>query len=48
MSPKTFYTVEEADEVLFEDRGEFQAHFIPGILYVIASTIMIFIVIILK
>ena len=48
LSPKTFYTVEEVDDVLFEDRGEFQAHLLPGILYVIATAIMIFIVIILK
>ncbi|MCZ3367188.1 MULTISPECIES: hypothetical protein [Methanobacterium] len=46
LSPKTFYTDKEADEMMAKDRGEFQAHFIPGILYVIASFIMIFIVII--
>ena len=42
LSPKTFYTDKEADKMLAKDRDEFQAHFIPGILYVIASFIMIF------
>jgi hypothetical protein len=46
LSPKTFYTDKESDKMLAKDRDEFQAHFIPGILYVIASFIMIFIVII--
>lgn len=46
LSPKTFYTDEEVDKMLDDNRNEFRAHFIPGILYVIASAIMIFIVII--
>lgn len=46
LSPKTFYTDEEVDKMLDDNRDEFRAHFIPGILYVIASFIMIFIVII--
>ena len=46
LSPKTFYTEEEIDGMLDDNRNEFRAHFIPGILYVIASAIMIFIVII--
>ena len=48
LSPKTFYPDEEIEEVLFEDRGEFQAHLIPGVMYVLASIIMVFIVILLK
>lgn len=48
LSPKTFYTDREAAEVLIEGRDEFQAHFIPGVLYIIASTILILIIIILK
>ena len=48
LSPETFYTDKEANKMLDDERHEFQAHFIPGILYVIASIIMIFIVIILN
>ncbi|MGB9979509.1 hypothetical protein [Methanobacterium sp.] len=48
LSPNTFYTSREANEILDDERNEFQAHFIPGILYVIASAIMILIVIIIK
>lgn len=44
-SPKTFYTDEEAGEMLAKERGEFQAHLIPGVLYVITTTIMILILI---
>jgi hypothetical protein len=46
LSPKTFYTEEEIDRMLDDNRNEFRAHLIPGILYVITSAIMIFIVII--
>jgi len=45
LSPKTFYTDSEAVELLIEERNEFQAHFIPGILYVIASAIMILLIV---
>ena len=48
LSPNTFYTDEERDEILAKEREEFQAHFIPGILYVVMTTIMLLILIILK
>ena len=48
LSPKSFYTDKEAVDMLDDNRNEFQAHFIPGILYIIASSIMIIIVIFLK
>ncbi len=47
LSPNTFYTDQEQDDLLVKDRGEFKAHFIPGVLYVIATSI-IFIIFILS
>lgn len=46
LSPNTFYTDQEQNDILFKDKGEFKAHFIPGVLYVIATAI-IFIILIL-
>jgi hypothetical protein len=48
LSPKTFYTDKERDEILAKERKEFQAHFIPGILYVIVTIIMLLILVILR
>jgi len=48
LSPKTFYTDTEAVKMLVEERGEFQAHLIPGVLYIVASIVLILIIIILK
>lgn len=46
LSPNTFYTDQEQEDVLVKDKGEFKAHFIPGILYVVVTAI-IFIILIL-
>lgn len=46
LSPNTFYTDKEQDEILIKDKGEFKAHFIPGVLYVVVTAI-IFIILIL-
>ncbi len=48
ISPKTFYTDEEAEIMLAKGRNEFQAHLIPGILYVVASIVMIMIILIIN
>ncbi len=45
LSPNTFYSDEEQNEMLTKDKGEFSAHFIPGILYIIVTSIMLIIVI---
>ncbi len=45
-SPESFYTDEERDEMLDKERGEVQAHLIPGIAYVVATMIMLLILII--
>jgi hypothetical protein len=45
LSPNTFYTEKEQDEILVKDKGEFKAHFIPGILYVIGTAIIFLIII---
>lgn len=45
LSPKTFYTDKESNEMLAKDRDKFQAHFTWN-LDVFASFIIIFIVII--
>ena len=47
LSPNTFYTAQEQDVILFKEKGEFKAHFIPGILYVTATAI-IFVILILR
>ena len=46
LSPNTFYTDEEQDVMLIKDKGEFKAHFIPGVLYVIATAIIFVILIV--
>ena len=46
LSPNTFYTDKEQNEILVREKGEFKAHLIPGILYVVA-TAFIFIILIL-
>jgi hypothetical protein len=47
LSPNTFYSQKEQDEILVQDKGEFKAHFIPGVLYVIVTSIL-FIILILS
>ena len=46
LSPNTFYTDEEQKVLLVKDKGEFKAHFIPGVLYVIATAIIFVILIV--
>ena len=46
LSPNTFYTDEEQKILLVKDKGEFKAHFIPGVLYVIATAIIFVILIV--
>ena len=45
LSPNTFYSESEQNEILAKDKDEFTAHFIPGILYVIATAILFIILI---
>ncbi len=45
-SPDTFFTNEEQDKMLEKERGEVRAHLIPGICYVVATIVMLFILII--
>lgn len=45
-SPDTFFTKEEQDKILEKERGEVRAHLIPGICYVVATFVMLFILII--
>ena len=47
LSPNTFYTDKEQGDILVKDKGEFKAHFIPGVLYVIVTSIL-FIILILS
>ncbi len=46
LSPNTFYTDQEQEDMLVKDKGEFKAHFIPGVLYVIATSIIFIILIV--
>lgn len=45
LSPESFYSDDERDRILAKEKGEFQAHFVPGILYIVATTIMLLILI---
>ena len=46
--PNEFYTDDEAARILTEDRHEFHPHFIPGILYVLVTMLLLFIMIYLN
>ncbi len=45
LAPNTFYTEEEQTVILIKEKGEFKAHLIPGVLYVIATAIIFIILI---